>query len=176
MKRLVTQFDVQRTRATAATPTCCCCCCCCVGSVLTATAVATVDAAEIAGRAEVPGGQRWLYGLAAFMALPIALLAAGTAGFLVVQITEPLAFLASIGAFFGAWIGTLVAIHGRLQSPRMAKSVALTVVPCSILFGLEFFAGAALLFAGGGGGVLYLLIAAALPFVATPLLLLWIRS
>ena len=37
MKRLVTQFDDARTRATVATPTCCCCCC--VGSILTATGV-----------------------------------------------------------------------------------------------------------------------------------------
>lgn len=176
MKRLVTQFDAQRTRATAATPTCCCCCCCCVGSVLTATALATIDASDAAGRAPAPGAGRWLWCLAAFMALPIALLAAGTAGFLVAQASVQLAFLASTGAFFGAWIAVLVAVHGHLQSPRMIKSVSITVVACSILFGLEFFAGAALIFEGGGGGVAYLVLAAMLPFVAVPLLLLWIRS
>jgi streptolysin S family bacteriocin protoxin len=174
MKRLVTQFDVQRTRATAATPTCCCCCCCCVGSVLTATALATIDASDAARRAGVP--RRWLYGLAAFLALPIALLAAGTGGFLAAQVAEQLAFIVSAGAFFGTWIGALVAIHGRLGSARLAKSISITVIGCTIMFGVEFFVGAALIFEGGGGGVAYLVLAAILPFVAVPLLWLWIRS
>ena len=176
MKRLVTQFDTERTRATVATPTCCCCCCCCVASILTATAVATIDAHDAAGRAQVPEARRWLYGFAGVLALPAALFAAGTAGYLVENLSDQLAFYAAIVAFFGAWIGVLVAIHGHLRSPRIAKSVALTVVPSTVLFGLELVAGAMLIFSGEGGFVIYLLLAVALPFIAVPLLLAWIRS
>lgn len=176
MKRLVTQFDTERTRSTVATPTCCCCCCCCVGSVLSATAVATIDAYDAAGRAGVGAGRRWLYGLAAFSALPLALLASGTAGWLVSLASAYFPFFAALAAFYGVWIAVLVTIHGRLQSPRITKSVSLTVVFSSILFGLEFGIGAALISESGGLGVVYLVLAAVMPFVVVPLLLLWIRS
>ena len=177
MKRLVTQFDTERTRSTVSTPTCCCCCCCCVGSVLSATALATIDAYDAASRAGVAAGRRWLYGLAAFSALPLALLASGTAGWLVSLVSAYFPFLAATAAFYGVWIAVLVMIHGRLQSPKIAKSVSLTVIFPSILFGLEFGIGAALITeGGGGGGVLYLVMAAVMPFVVVPLLLAWIRS
>ena len=177
VKRLVTQFDTERTRSTVATPTCCCCCCCCVGSVLSATALATIDAYDAAGRA----GARRRQALAV-RARRVRGAAARAArvghGRLARRRSSARTSRSSRRSrrSTASWIAVLVAIHGRLQSPKIAKSVSLTVVFPSILFGLEFGIGAALISEGGGAGVLYLVLAAVMPFVVVPLLLLWIRS
>lgn len=73
MKRLVTQFDKKRTRATVATPTCCCCCCC-VASIVTATAVPVLNSNDLAARAGVLESRRWLYWMEALLALPLVFL------------------------------------------------------------------------------------------------------
>ena len=176
MKRLVTQFDRRRTRATVATPTCCCCCCCCVGSILTATGVTTIDAQHVAGRAGLPAGRRWLYGLAGFLALPLALLAATIAGSFASLIDEGLGFLASVVAFFAAWIGVLLGIYRSVEPPKRARAVGITVVCCTFMFGAELAAGIGLIFSGDYGWIVYLALAFTLPFALVPLLLKWIRS
>jgi streptolysin S family bacteriocin protoxin len=173
MKRLVTQFDDARTRATVATPTCCCCCCCCcVGSILTATGVSALDANELAVRAQLPAGPRRGYVIGALSALPLAAVAASVVGGVLADVDDMAATLAGFGVLLAVWPALLTLIYRRLGARETGKAVGVTVIVCSLLFAAEFLGGLFLLLSGLFPA--YLLIAVGLPWLAVPLLRKWI--
>ncbi len=169
MMRLVTQFDDRRMRATVATPTCCCCCCCCVASVVSTTVVTVLNVSDIARDAAAPPSRRWLYGIAAAAALPIALLAAGAANALT-QDEGGLGTAAGLLGFFAIWTALLVLLYRQAGLPRNARPVGVTVLVGTLLAIAEFWVAALLLFAGEGTAILYLLVAVGGPFLLVPLL------
>lgn len=169
MKRLVTQFDEKRTRATVATPTCCCCCCC-VASIVTATAVTVLNANDLAARAGVPESRRWLYWIEALLALPLAVLAGIAVGFLfsVGDGSGDGALVAGLIATAVAWPALLLGMYQQLGLVRSGGVVAVTVIVSAGLFVVEFIVGA-LLIVGGGPEGLYLSVLL-VPFLVVPLL------
>lgn len=136
MKRLVTQFDDERTRATVATPTCCCCCCC-VASIVTSTAVTVLNAHELARQAEMTEAKRWLYRIAALVVLPLAVLVAIGVGLLFAVVDKPDAPWAGVVAFLAAWPALLALLYRQLGLTRSGKVVAITVLSGAGLFVAE---------------------------------------
>ena len=181
MKRLVTQFDDQRTRAAVATPTCCCCCCC-VASIVTSTAVTVLNAHDLVDQAQMPPSTGWLYRMAALLALPLAVLVATAAGLLFAVVDKPAADWVGIVAFFVAWPALLTLLYRGLGRRRSAKVVAITVVFGTALFFAELYGGALFLLSaddGTGEGdelaylVAYLVVALTLSFGLVRLLRRW---
>lgn len=183
MKRLVTQFDDTRTRATVATPTCCCCCCC-FASIISSTAVTVLNVNELAGQTEMPETRRWLYRFGALLALPLAVLLAIGAGLLFAIVDKPDSEWAGVAAFLLAWPALLVALYRQLGLRRSAKPVAITVICGLAVFFGEVGVVAAFLddddfFLYGEGGELFLaflLFEVALGVGLVPLLRRWMAT
>ena len=168
MKRLVTQFDDKRLRATVATPTCCCCCCC-VASVLTSTALSALNVHELAGKVDMPESRRWLLRVVALTALPLAVVASIAAAWLTSLVSDDLAWLAGVVAFFGAWTGILVAAYKPLRPRSPGAIVAFTVIASTLMFCGELILGAAMVGDGTEGmGWVYLAVACAAPLALVP--------
>ncbi len=167
MKRLVTQFDDKRLRATVATPTCCCCCCC-VATVLTSTALSTLNVHELAGKVDMPESTRWLLRVVALTALPLAVVASIAAAWLASLASDELAWLAGVVAFFGAWAAILAAAYKPLRTRSRGAVVAFTVIVGTVMFCGEFILGAAMTSGSDGGGWVYLAVALAAPFALVP--------
>lgn len=135
MKRLVTQFDEQRTRATVATPTCCCCCCCCcVASIATVTAVTVLNANELTGQSQMPGTRRSLYSVGAFLALPLAVLAGTAAARLFTLVYRDGAPAVGLISGIVAWAALLGLLYRQLGPLRSARATAITMVAAAVLF------------------------------------------
>ena len=170
MKRLVTQFDDKRLRATVATPTCCCCCCC-VASVLTSTALSALNVHELAAKVDMPESRRWLLRVVALTALPLAVAASVAAAWLMSLASDELAWLAGVAAFFGAWTAILAAAYKPLRPRSRGAIVAFTVIVSTLIFCGEFILGAAMIGDDSdGSGWGYLAVALIAPFVLVPLL------
>jgi len=181
MKRLVTQFDDTRTRATVATPTCCCCCCC-FASIISSTAVTVLNVNELAGQTALPE-PRWLYNGAALLVLPVAVLLAIGAGLLFAIVDKPDAPWVGVAAFLLAWPALLVALYRQLGLRRSGKPVAITVICGLAVFFAEVGVVAAFLsdddyFADDGGGLFlaFLLFEVALGVGLVPLLRRWMAT
>ena len=166
MKRLVTQFDDRRMRATVATPTCCCCCCCCAATIVSVTAATVLNTHELAAQTEIPEAKRWLLRSVALLVLPLATLAAYAAGSVVAPIGGSLWI--AIGVFLVAWAALLAMLYRTLGLPREGRVVAITVVAGSVLFAVELVVG---FFVVVYTGWLYLVFVLAVPFGLVPLLL-----
>lgn len=175
MKRLVTQFDDRRTRATLATPTCCCCCCCCcVASVVTATTVTALNAHELAGQSERRSDSAVLYVIAAVLALPLAVLAAVFAGRLADAGGASAPGWYGLAVLLLIWPALLCALYASLGLPSKGKVTAITVVAFAAMFCVEFVCGLVLIVGAEFAGlVLYLLLASVMAYGGTRLLRRW---
>lgn len=181
VNRLVTQFDEQRSRATAATPTCggccCCCCCCCVASVLTSTAVTVLNVSDAAVERNVRQPMRAMYLLAGFAVLPTAAVVGIGVGD---AVSGRGALAAGVAVGIVIWSGLLASIYGwlGLGVGRSARVIAITVISGPVLFVGELVGGVWLLLGhtdefgtpSGEGPGIYMVLVFLLPFLLVPLL------
>lgn len=175
MKRLVTQFDDTRTKATVATPTCssCCCCCCCVASILTTSSVTVMNVGDLAKENSVASGSAVGYKVLGFLAFPIAI-ALGIGSAFILSIF-------AIAVMVVAWMLILKFIYKKVGLHEPSKVIGTTVGLGTVFFIGEFIGGGALVLygsglsssssdSGGSGPIIYLLLALVLPFLLVPLL------
>lgn len=175
MKRLVTQFDDTRTKATVATPTCssCCCCCCCVASILTTSSVTVMNVRDLARDNNVSSGSAAGYKVLGFLAFPIAI-ALGIGSAFILSIF-------AIAVMVVAWMLLLKFIYKKVGLHEPSKVIGATVGLGTVFFIGEFIGGGALVLygsglssssgdGGGAGPVVYLVLAIVLPFLLVPLL------
>lgn len=176
MKRLVTQFDDTRTRATVATPTCCCCCCCCVASIVTSTAVTVLNAHQLAGQTDMPRAQRWAYRIWALVALPLAVLVGTGVALLFEVVDRPDAYWAGLFGFMAAWAALLRLLYRRLGLTRSGRVVAITVIFGTALFLVELFVVVTAVVLENEDTLAYFLFALGVPAGLVPLLRRWMKG
>lgn len=173
MKRLVTQFDDKRTRATVATPTCCCCCCC-VASFVTTETVTVLNTLELLDRAPKPVTMRSSTSrtAGAFFALPLAVLGGIAAGLLFSFVHRDGAAAVGLIAGMAAWCALLALTYRNLGLARRAGVIAVTIVVGTALFYVEAWVGF-MIFASDSvadPGWVYVGFVVLVPLLAVPLL------
>lgn len=138
MIRLVTQFDDNRVRATAATPTCaacCSCCCCCVTTALSSATLTGLSFGRLTAHQEQP--------------LPEVSWGFRKTAMLVVTVVVATFLQLMTIVFIAGWIVILSSPRAKLNIPRWVLKVfvvlqvtsALIIVDISLAVWLGLFMG-----------------------------------